>query len=167
MLKSVANSNVNNKRGGSMPQIVGHLRHRLRQAVLFIKGIFMSFYLLPLSEILKSKKSVHEVPIVYFLISTNEVVYVGKSLKGYARISEHLQKGIKIFDSYYYIHAKRSEIGQLEKEYIRYFQPKYNVALNIKEKKPFCKFIDQDGKKVFRTNYRIKNANAGINYGFC
>ena len=127
----------------------------------------MAFYLEPISEILKHKKTVREIPIIYFLISANSIVYVGKSKKGYARISEHLQEGIKIFDSYYYIHAKHSELDRLEKEYIRYYKPMYNIALNIKTKKPFCKFIDQDGKRIYRTNYRIKNANAGINCGYC
>lgn len=114
----------------------------------------MSRYILPIEQkmrsypeeqtlesqeyIISQKREIRFKHIVYFLISGEEIVYVGKSDVGISRVYSHLQRGKFIFDTYWYKECTEKELKRLEKRYIKQFQPKYNVQhkmiTTIKEK---------------------------------
>lgn len=65
---------------------------------------------------------------IYFLISGEEVVYIGQSLNVYARLRHHNGQRNKFeFDKFHYILCDANNLNELEKEYIHEFYPIYNV----------------------------------------
>lgn len=64
---------------------------------------------------------------VYFLISEDEVVYVGQSVNVYSRIYEHSK--LKKFEKYAYIQCPEPMLDKLESLYIHLLQPKLNGNL--------------------------------------
>ncbi len=74
--------------------------------------------------------------IIYFLISGDNIVYIGKSKNGINRIKKHIQQKVKIFDSYWFFEINKGEMDKIEKFYIKKFMPVYNVDCKdkIKEK---------------------------------
>lgn len=106
--------------------------------------------------ILSNKSEVQEQPIIYFLIQGNEIVYIGKSINGVVRIYNHLSDKTKQFTHYYYHKVPAIYLNLLEKKYIEKYTPKYNTMFNIK-KNPEKKYtIDENGKKIFRIQYKHK-----------
>jgi len=88
------------------------------------------------SHILSKKRRFRQQHIVYFLISGNEIVYVGKSDNGISRIYSHLRKGDIIFDSYWFELTTAKNLTRLEKRYIKQFDPEYNKqhsSVEVKE----------------------------------
>lgn len=74
-------------------------------------------------------------PCIYFLLSKERVVYVGKSIGDVlGRIHDHYKN--KTFDSFYFITCEEVELDDLEFFYIKKHSPKYNKDLNRKYKKP-------------------------------
>lgn len=68
-----------------------------------------------------------EPSFVYFLLMEEEVVYVGQTTSPWpARILQHLKSGDKEFDDVWYLEVDRPSVSQVEAEFIRKFQPKYN-----------------------------------------
>ena len=63
-----------------------------------------------------------EFPAVYFLMQGNQVVYIGSTMYPTRRITYHMSN--KEFDLVKYFETDR--FRQIEKKYIRMFQPKYN-----------------------------------------
>jgi excinuclease UvrABC nuclease subunit len=110
----------------------------------------MSLLLLEKDEIESKKEKISSVPIVYFLFMGNEIVYIGKSESGYARIDKHIKEGTKIFDSYSYIKCFGGMLSRYEKAYIEKYKPKYNKIYNDP-----CKHftLDENGKKTIRVKY--------------
>jgi len=68
-------------------------------------------------------------PGVYYLIKDKEVVYVGKSMNVYGRISVHISERTKDFDRFYVRPCKQNELSDLELKEILRFQPRYNASL--------------------------------------
>jgi excinuclease UvrABC nuclease subunit len=68
---------------------------------------------------------------IYFLIYKNEVVYVGASIHVFRRISTHKGKNLdrikKEFDHYCYLKCKEEELLYLEKVFIDFYKPLYNI----------------------------------------
>lgn len=85
---------------------------------------------LPLEEIIQLSHPVdtHFDCIIYFLIDTDKVVYVGKSKRGLSRIYGHLGK--KRFNRFYYIGVTAESMNKLEAHYIKKFTPIYNIQGN-------------------------------------
>lgn len=83
---------------------------------------------------------------VYFLISGEEIVYVGKCEYGLRRIADHLCEGRIKFNAYYYVESTEEEYSGLEKNYIRMFQPKYNT---------------QYTKHTLRSDGKLEKSNTG------
>ena len=79
-------------------------------------------------------------PCIYFLIQEDEygnkkrrkVVYVGQSKRGIKRIFEHKEKN---FNTFSFIICNENELDFLEKEYIKKYEPQYNKAILIGEKR--------------------------------
>lgn len=65
---------------------------------------------------------------VYFLIKSNEVVYVGQSVDVYGRLSKHKADG-KDFDSFAFIQCEKKMMNDLESIYISALVPYLNSAL--------------------------------------
>lgn len=63
---------------------------------------------------------------VYFLIRDDQVVYVGQAVDVHARVSTH-GRNWKQFDSYTYIPCEHDRLDEVERHYIRLFQPELNV----------------------------------------
>lgn len=93
----------------------------------------MNNNLLPKAIILENKRIFRRHYIVYYLIHGNEIVYVGKSTTGISRINQHSTKGEIVFTHYWYKSTTAREITQLEKDYIKYFNPKYNKQHSLIE----------------------------------
>lgn len=68
---------------------------------------------------------------IYFLLQDDEVVYVGKTTRGYSRIIDHYHSA-KIFNKVYYITCAEEDLDELENYYICKYNPKYNKTLNLK-----------------------------------
>lgn len=62
---------------------------------------------------------------IYFLISGEEIVYIGQTIDIEERLKSHFH-GKKEFDSYYSLDCKKEEADLLEYIYINIFKPKYN-----------------------------------------
>lgn len=83
-----------------------------------------------IGEIIKKSKPVRKrLCGIYFLIDQGWVVYVGQSRDAEFRISAHSakQNGQKIYDKYFILHCKKTELDVLERYYINKFLPKYNT----------------------------------------
>lgn len=70
-----------------------------------------------------------ELPVVYFLIKDNEIVYIGKSINFRQRIAEHKTK--KDFDRYTALQVSYDMLDMLESAFILQFHPKLNAAQPI------------------------------------
>lgn len=70
---------------------------------------------------------------VYFLISEDKIVYVGKTCRGLERMQSHTigtESKTKKFDSYFFIKCQdEEEMSELETSYIIQYNPKYNKTL--------------------------------------
>ena len=75
----------------------------------------------------------HAGPGIYFLISLDEVVYVGQSHDIANRLKQHWESG-KDFNRYFVIRCESENLNKLEAYYILKFRPRYNIAIP-KEKK--------------------------------
>jgi len=82
------------------------------------------------SDIIRLSKQVELcVPVVYFLIHEDEIVYVGFTNNIHFRLAAH--KADKMFDRFYTIEFETKEEGLLfEKQYIKKFKPLYNRMYN-------------------------------------
>lgn len=65
-------------------------------------------------------------PCVYLLLSHREVVYVGKTICITSRIACHKRDREKDFDQVFYFESTPEDVGVLEMELIRKYQPKFN-----------------------------------------
>jgi hypothetical protein len=83
--------------------------------------------------ILKSVENLGTTPFIYFLISNNEIVYVGQSLGklGIGRIWQHKDKH---FDRYTILECDENNLSNKEADYILKFLPKYNKAFPVCDK---------------------------------
>lgn len=63
---------------------------------------------------------------VYFLISGNEIVYVGQSADVVRRVNEHFDRGRKKFDSVMYLPCSLGEVDEIEEHFIKALTPRYN-----------------------------------------
>ena len=66
-------------------------------------------------------------PCVYFLVDVDEIVYVGKSVNIYNRISGHQSEGEKIYTRVLYIPVYEGDLDKVERGFIDSLDPKYNV----------------------------------------
>jgi hypothetical protein len=82
------------------------------------------------SEILRGAKDIDlSGCYVYFLLAEKEIIYIGCSAAVLNRINSH--KSDKIFDSYFIQKMPDLKNGLImETEYIKTFQPKYNIKDN-------------------------------------
>lgn len=104
-------------------------------------------------EIIGNKKSYSIQPIIYFLLSGDEIVYVGQSKHGISRIYKHVTDKTKSFTHYFYHSCPVEYLNYLEKLYIKKFTPKYNLVHND-NKFPERKFtINEEGKRIFRIKH--------------
>jgi hypothetical protein len=82
--------------------------------------------LLSIGDILSAAGNFHREG-VYFLISNDEVVYVGRSSNIYERLGAHVNRGRIVFDRVHTMPAAGLEQERLEQLYIAAFAPKHNV----------------------------------------
>ena len=101
-------------------------RSSLRQSALcedLLKDIGYGC-LLTHSELVKMSNTYVECSGIYFLISDDEVVYVGQSVNVHSRVGQHYREKYKEFNSYVYIRCLESELDVLESIYIHTLRPK-------------------------------------------
>ena len=67
---------------------------------------------------------------VYFLVYNNDVVYVGQTTRGLARVYTHAYS--KKFNKIYVIECDEEELDYLEDHYIFKYKPIYNKRPNFK-----------------------------------
>ena len=79
-------------------------------------------------EIVNSSLNVDGFCGVYFLIEKREVVYVGKSINLFSRISTHSIN--KKFDSICFLPCNHNYVESLESIYIHSYRPKLNAKNN-------------------------------------
>lgn len=65
---------------------------------------------------------------VYFLLKHNEVVYVGQTQNGIARLAGHQMKD---YDEIYVMYCEPWQLDELEDKYITKYRPKYNRQPNF------------------------------------
>lgn len=65
-------------------------------------------------------------PGVYFLLQGARVMYVGQSKWVHARLCEHVRAEKIIFDRYFVLLCKPSELTTLESIYLHKFKPPHN-----------------------------------------
>ncbi len=81
-----------------------------------------------LGEVLDAAMPIGTAMGIYFLIKSNEVVYVGQSIDVYGRLSKHRADG-KDFDSFAFIQCEKKMLNDLESLYISAFVPFMNSSL--------------------------------------
>ena len=88
-------------------------------------------------ELLALKKT-KILPHIYFLFNDQKIVYIGQTTNVTQRINTHTmtRAGFKSFDSFVAIPAPLDELKrrELEKSYIKKFNPKNNTAHRVKNK---------------------------------
>ena len=73
---------------------------------------------------------------IYFLVSNNEVVYVGQSKNIDARIYSHKKEQLKEFENVFILTVPSRDLDHVEINFIKILKPKYNVTHNyLKGKK--------------------------------
>lgn len=98
-------------------------------------------------DIIKSSKPIQDAITsgIYYLISGNDIVYVGKSVNLLARIADHIRGNEKDFDGYFLYQCHISTANMIEPYEIMHYLPKYNTSLppNTKwmTKKRIARFI--------------------------
>lgn len=105
-----------------------------------------------LEDIKKGSVAINEFqfPGVYFLLKDNEVVYVGQSGNVFSRCSSHVS--CKDFDSISWIPCIKSELNNLEADFIVKIKPKLNASMPSNDKYwPTSKLL-----KTIKDNYGIK-----------
>lgn len=65
---------------------------------------------------------------VYFLVESDEVVYVGQSVNTTSRIRSHLSENQKRFDRSFMMPVPETELDAIEGAFIRALKPKYNSS---------------------------------------
>jgi hypothetical protein len=65
---------------------------------------------------------------IYFLIRGDKVVYVGKSVSVVARVTQHVNEGVKAFDYALYLPLCEDDHVVAEDAFIKCLKPEYNVA---------------------------------------
>ena len=65
---------------------------------------------------------------IYFLVKDSMIVYIGQSTRLQSRIESHRED--KDFDDAFYFECPREELDDIERELIRGFSPRYNIAHN-------------------------------------
>lgn len=65
---------------------------------------------------------------IYFLVSENSIVYVGRSVSFITRLQDHLRDEGKTFDRVYFLPCSSEEIDHLERAYIQKFRPPLNTV---------------------------------------
>lgn len=80
--------------------------------------------LLTWGEILDTSLDVEGFCGIYFLIKNLKIVYVGQSLNVIRRSGQHPDKD---FDRFSWVLCKRSELDDLERAYIKAFDPPLNI----------------------------------------
>ena len=68
----------------------------------------------------------HGISGVYFLVSGDDVVYVGQSVSVQSRVIQHGGDPTKVFSRAFYLPCPRSELDAVEQRYIELLKPKYN-----------------------------------------
>ena len=106
---------------------------------------------LTIIDILKLNKKGDD-KIIYFLISNEEIVYIGKSNgRVLNRISQHIKT--KEFDNVKYISVEtKSILDKKEKEFISQYRPKLNIQCN----NPTIK-ITETVKRIIESNTKTKH----------
>lgn len=87
--------------------------------------------LLAMNGKLKTFDTVEGVPVIYFLIQNDEVVYVGQSSNLTLRVATHRDQ--KEFDRVLYFFHPQDLLNHTEAALIRYLKPKYNIAQSASE----------------------------------
>ncbi len=67
-----------------------------------------------------------DIPCVYFLVTDDEVVYVGQSVNLNQRLSMHADKQ---FETVFYMPVPERDLLEIEGRFIRLLKPKYNVFI--------------------------------------
>lgn len=95
------------------------------------------------ADFIETAKTVSMRPIVgiYFLIYSQQIVYVGQSKNIAQRVQSHSQR--ILFDSYKYKECEVSELDALEDHLIKTLRPKFNIAKKNSLKKILPSFPDQ------------------------
>jgi len=86
--------------------------------------LIQRFNLKSKTEILKGATPINSLSGIYFLMSNNEIVYVGQSKNIYARIHSHSTS--KKFDSVSWVLCDATERSAMETAYIMLYEPKLN-----------------------------------------
>lgn len=84
--------------------------------------------LMPIASRLRSVKDNHKCPVIYFLVSENQIVYVGQSTNLFSRLMSH--RADKKFDRVLFFKYPREGLTEVENAFIRFLKPKYNVSQN-------------------------------------
>ena len=86
---------------------------------------------------------VGEIPTVYFLMQGEQVVYIGSTMRPTIRIGWHVFR--KEFDTVRYFETAR--FRQIEKRYIRMFQPRYN-KVGLPKTKIIRNYLSSTNKRL-------------------
>ena len=78
---------------------------------------------------------------IYILYSKGVPVYVGQSVNVIGRIGTHISEDRKKFDEIEYITCPEDKLNELEVQYIRALNPKYNYIYNKKNYSDVTKLL--------------------------
>ncbi len=114
----------------------------------------MSIPLVNLKMIKKRRVAVGKRPIVYFLFQGDEIVYIGSSINGIIRITNHYKT--KLFDSFSTLECDADDCRALEFKYILKYQPKFNINAIMPNSKSILELFKPVELQKKPKNYRNK-----------
>src|SRR5690554_2342080 len=85
---------------------------------------------------------------VYFLVSGDEVVYIGQSKNIYSRVGTHQADPGKNFDSWCYVQCESHSLDVLESLYIHFLQPRLNGRIGQSDQISAPMSIDEMLSKI-------------------
>jgi hypothetical protein len=99
-------------------------------------------------------------PGIYILAQGDEAVYIGMSIRPIQRIADHV--GLMVFDSIYVVSCDINELATLESEFIRKYQPKYNIRFPnhpVDNLAPEAPRKEQKQVRLFRLSRRLRETD--------
>jgi len=77
---------------------------------------------------LHNSKDILKIPVIYFIIKANKIIYIGQTCNLHTRCIGHSKNFLdKDLIVKYIICNSKKERNELEKVYIEYYNPEYNI----------------------------------------
>jgi len=113
-------------------------------------------------EILARSLPSQKITGIYFLVESEEIVYIGQAVDIHVRIADHRKKRVIQFDRYSWIECSESELNNLEAMYILKFVPQYNKVVPAGDRFVTSLWLKARGLGRFKFNRYVAMRGATV-----